>query len=65
MFDLSSTFLSQQDKVSASGKAANVSPLFIEPKVIRVKGWTKRWRLLFLNKKIFKIIKNIFYTSTD
>ena len=32
MFDLCSIFLGQQDKVSAGGKAANVSPLFIEPK---------------------------------
>ena len=39
MFDLSSTFLGQQDKVSAGGKAANVPPLFIEPKIISVKGW--------------------------
>ena len=39
MLDLPSTFLGQQDKVSAGGKAANVSPFFIEPKVIRVKGW--------------------------
>ena len=39
MFDLSSAFLGQQDKVSAGGKAANVSPFFVEPKVISVKGW--------------------------
>ena len=39
MFDLSSTFLGQQDKVFAGGKAANVPPLFIEPKIISVKGW--------------------------